>query len=150
MKEKVDPRHISRILALQHLFEQNFRQNNLTTEDESGFSEENLCDVNEVERYDKKLYDQIIKAVKESIDEIDEIIHEYAPERPVSEISQVDLQILRIAIAEAFVHDLTPQKVAIDEAIELAKEFGGLASSKFINGVLGTLLQTKIKDNDKK
>ncbi|MBU0976772.1 MAG: transcription antitermination factor NusB [Patescibacteria group bacterium] len=150
MKEKIDPRHISRILALQHLFEINFRQNNLKVEQDTTFSEENLCDVNEIEKYDRKLYDRIIESVKKSISEIDIIIHKFAPERPVSEISQVDLQILRMAIAEGFINDFTPQKVAIDEAIELAKEFGGQASSKFINGVLGTLLHETETKNDKK
>lgn len=54
---------------------------------------------------------------------------------------KVDLQILRIAIFEGFIGKLTPPKVAIDEAIELAKEFGGQASDKFVNGVLGALYE---------
>jgi N utilization substance protein B len=55
----------------------------------------------------------------------------------------VDLQILRMAIYEGFISKITPPKVAIDEAIEIAKEFGGETSSKFVNGVLGAIYETK-------
>lgn len=146
MKDKIDPRHISRILALQHLFEESFQKSKLEDSEKTLFTEDGLCDVNEIKTYDKKLYKQIIEAVTKSINEIDKIIQKYAPERPIDEISQVDLQILRIAIAEGFIDNFTPRKVAIDEAIELAKEFGGQASSKFVNGVLGTLLSERKDD----
>jgi N utilization substance protein B len=58
----------------------------------------------------------------------------------------VDLQILRIAIFEGFVGKKTPPKVAIDEAIEIAKDFGGDTSGKFVNGVLGAIYEEAKKD----
>jgi N utilization substance protein B len=62
----------------------------------------------------------------------------------------VDLQILRIAIYEGFVGTITPPKVAIDEAIEVAKDFGGEINSKFVNGVLGAIYEQQKKDNKDK
>ena len=58
----------------------------------------------------------------------------------------VDLQILRIAILEGFIKKITPPKVAIDEAIEIAKDFGGESSGKFVNGVLGAIYEQMKKD----
>lgn len=154
MKKQKDPRHISRILALQRLFEEGFEIGKAKTDMKSQFSDKSLCEINRIKNYDRKLLDQIIEAVRVNKEKLDSIISKLAPERPIDEISQVDLQILRIAIAEGFIASFTPEKVSIDEAIELAKEFGGSASSKFVNGVLGTLLQKKsilkqIKKNDK-
>jgi N utilization substance protein B len=62
---------------------------------------------------------------------------------------KVDLEILRVAIYEGFLTDITPPKVAIDEAIELAKELGGESSDKFINGVLGAIYE-QVKKEDVK
>ena len=143
MKKKQDPRHKARILALQKLFEEDFNQEHFEGREDELYTIENLCEINEIKRFDKKLYEQIIETVNESKDSIDKVIQEFAPERPIDEISQIDLQILRIAISEGFVGKFTPHKVAIDEAIELGKEFGGDTSSKFINGVLGSLLNKK-------
>ena len=75
------------------------------------------------------------------------MIQDNAPQWPISQIKKVDLQILRIALLEGFLLDLTPRKVAIDEAIELAKEFGGQSSDKFINGVLGAIYEKNRSDN---
>lgn len=157
MKIQHDPRHAARILALQKLFEDEFKSTNLeqiclsadTVEEENAlkFTNNNLCEINDIIRFDKKLFKQIIKLVKATRNKTDKIITELAPERPVNEVSQIDLQILRIAIAEGFIEKITPFKVAIDEAIELAKEFGGTASSKFVNGVLGNLLTKKEQFN---
>ncbi|MBN1366682.1 MAG: transcription antitermination factor NusB [Dehalococcoidales bacterium] len=70
---------------------------------------------------------------------IDEKIKIYAPAWPLDQISLVDRNILRLAIFEVLLDNKTPVKVAIDEAVELAKEFGSDHSSKFINGVLGSI-----------
>jgi N utilization substance protein B len=143
MKKYSDPRHCTRILVLQSLFEENFKATNLENKTQNGFSQKELCNINNIKEFDKKLFDQIQKAVGKHYKRIDEIVKKLAPERPIEEISQIDLQILRIAIAEGFLEKFTPHKVAIDEAIELAKEFGGASSQKFVNGVLGTLLSRK-------
>lgn len=143
MKKSEDPRHCARIIALQKLFEENFRIAFLNGKKVDELQYDEYCEINEIEDFDKELVEKILKAVKEHQKQADKIIAKLAPERPIEEISQVDLQILRIAIAEGFFENFTPHKVAIDEAIELAKEFGGETSGKFVNGVLGTLLSKK-------
>ena len=70
---------------------------------------------------------------------IDDVISELAPEWPLDQIASVDRNILRIAVYELLYHPDTPPKVAINEAVELAKEFGSDSSPRFVNGVLGSL-----------
>lgn len=88
--------------------------------------------------------------VKE-LPDIDKQLAVYAPERPLTDINKVDLAILRLIVFESRTQD-TPKKVLVDEAIELAKEFGTDSSPKFINGVLGKILFLKKapKKNTKK
>lgn len=74
--------------------------------------------------------------------EIDNAITTYAPKWPISKINQVDLAILRCAIWELLFQKNTPPKVVIDEAVELAKEFGTESSPPFVNGCLGGILKT--------
>lgn len=140
MKKHTDPRHSSRILALQILFQEKFE---ISKPKENKIGLKYLCKMNNIKQFDEELVEKIVNAVKENLTKIDKIIRKLAPERPLDEISKIDLLILRIAIAEGFAGKFTPRKVAIDEAIELAKEFGGESSSKFVNGVLGTLLKQK-------
>lgn len=71
---------------------------------------------------------------------LDKLIARYAPEWPVAQIAIIDRNILRIAAYEILVEQDTPIKVAINEAVELAKRFGSDSSSRFVNGVLGTLV----------
>lgn len=81
----------------------------------------------------------VIQGVKKNLTEIDKIITRYAPEWPLEQITVIDRNILRLGIFELkFVKDIPP-KVAINEAIELAKTFGGESSGKFVNGVLGSI-----------
>ncbi|HAP37486.1 transcription antitermination factor NusB [Candidatus Shapirobacteria bacterium RIFOXYD1_FULL_38_32] len=88
---------------------------------------------------------QIITKIKK----IDQLISQYAPKWPLEKINKVDLAILRIAIWEIISFPDVPQKVIIDEAVELAKEFGSDSSASFINGVLGTTInQNSKKEND--
>lgn len=70
---------------------------------------------------------------------LDKLIHEYAPEWPVSQMAIIDRNILRIAIYELAASSKVPLKVAINEAVELAKTYGSDSSPRFVNGVLGTL-----------
>lgn len=74
--------------------------------------------------------------------EIDKQIEIAAPEWPLDKISRVDLAILRLSVYELTVEKTQPQKVIIDEAVELAKTFGNEHSSQFVNGVLGTIVKT--------
>jgi len=84
---------------------------------------------------------QLIDGVVAKLPKIDEIIEKAAPEWPISQINIVDRNVLRIGIFELLFgnKEEVPPKVAINEAIELAKNFGGESSGKFINGVLGTI-----------
>jgi len=147
MKTAKDPRHSARIIALQKLFETEFKLKNFNNLKINTLSSNYLSNINNIKLFDKNLYNNLLDAVNKNMTKIDKIIVQLAPERPINDISQVDLQILRMAIAEGFIESITPSKVAIDEAIELAKEFGGLASSKFVNGVLGNLLKNRSKFN---
>lgn len=74
--------------------------------------------------------------------QLDKQIAASAPEWPIDKIAKIDLAILRLAVYELTIANQEPPKVVIDEAIELAKEFGGDNSSKFVNGVLGTVLKS--------
>jgi len=90
--------------------------------------------------FDPELVKTIVEGVEAHSLEIDEIIVICAPEWPVEKIAKIDLVILRIAIFELIFGKKTPIKVAIDEAVEMAKEFGNDMSHKFVNGVLGTVV----------
>ena len=138
MKTKTDPRHAGRKLALTSIFCWLFAE-------QQGDITANLC--NELlgePALDLDLAHTIIAGVKDFKKEIDEIIEQCAPDWPLDKISKVDLVILRIAIFEIlYSKGNIPEKVAIDEAVELAKEFGNDTSSKFVNGVLGTVVEIK-------
>jgi N utilization substance protein B len=82
----------------------------------------------------------LVSGVLEHKTYLDELIQKNAPEWPVEQIAIIDRNILRIAIFEIAIDQGTPLKVAINEAVELAKLFGSDSSSRFINGVLGTLV----------
>jgi len=136
MKRSTDPRHLARVLALQKLFMRYFPKNEFVTED---VSVKDLTGINGIKEYDKNLYEEIVTGVITNIDEIDKMITKHAPQWTIQQMKLVDLLILRIAISEAFFSKITPPKVAIDEAIEMAKDFGGQVSGKFVNGVLGAI-----------
>lgn len=84
---------------------------------------------------------QLADGVEQNISKLDKIIEKAAPEWPISQISMVDRNVLRIGLFELLYEDKkeVPPKVAINEAIELAKTFSGQTSGKFVNGVLGTV-----------
>lgn len=137
MKRKNDPRHFARLLAIQVLFSENFnvdRKNN-------AHSLKELLALNEITKYDKELFKKLVEGVRENREEVDVQIKEHAPQWSLEQIKKVDIEILRVAIYEGFVGKITPPKVAIDEAIELAKELSGDASDKFVNGVLGAIYE---------
>lgn len=138
MKSKTDPRHSARKLALTSIFCWLFSD---PQESETlDLSKEVLEEV----APDFDLATTLIQGVKTYKKEIDEIIQQCAPDWPLNKISKVDLVILRIAVFEIlYGKGHVPDKVAIDEAVELAKEFGNDTSSKFINGVLGTIVDLK-------
>jgi N utilization substance protein B len=83
----------------------------------------------------------LVNGVIAKVSEIDKIIEKAAPQWPLDQIAMVDRAVLRLGIYELLFgnHEEVPPKVAINESIELAKTFGGNASGKFVNGVLGTI-----------
>ena len=83
----------------------------------------------------------LVVGVREYRAALDELIHRHAPEWPVDQMAVVDRNVLRIAIYEFHIAHLTPLKVAINEAIELAKTFGSDSAPRFVNGVLGALAE---------
>jgi N utilization substance protein B len=102
---------------------------------------------------DHGFVDSLIKGVMSHLGEIDQSISKYATEWPLDQITIVDRNILRIGVYELLFDKEIPAKVAINEAIEIAKNFGGESSGKFVNGVLGAIYrdvgETLDKTNDK-
>ncbi|MFI5212509.1 MAG: transcription antitermination factor NusB [Candidatus Saccharimonadales bacterium] len=139
-------RHLGRIVALQSLYEFEFRtQSNDTSADINEILGRNL------ERYesaidDKEFVSHLVTGVLEHQTDLDIKIQPIAPDWPIEQIARIDRSILRIGLYELlFLADIVPPKVAINEAVELAKAFGSDNSSKFINGVLGTAYRTLIE-----
>jgi N utilization substance protein B len=136
-------RHLGRIIALQTLYECEFREQ---SNDETVKLDEVLA--RNLERYDKAIQDKafvekLVHGVHSAREELDGIIRPIAPEWPIDQIARVDRTILRMAVFELKeLADIVPPKVAINEAVELAKAFGSDNSSKFVNGVLGTAYRT--------
>ncbi len=131
-------RHLSRSIAMQSLYEWDFygrKPKSLEKIVETDIKEfgPGLKDENFVW--------QLISGVISHLSDINKIIEKAAPEWPVEQITIIDRNILRIGLYELLYSDKeeVPPKVAINEAIELAKTFGGESSGKFINGVLGTV-----------
>ncbi|HLA49494.1 MAG TPA: transcription antitermination factor NusB [Candidatus Saccharimonadales bacterium] len=138
-------RHLGRIVALQTLYEEDFRRECA----DKAFKLAAVLSRN-IERYretidDKAFIRQLVNGVAKHQPEIDDIIRPVAPEWPIEQIARIDRIVLRIGVYELTIAEDVPPKVAINEAVELAKAFGGDNSSKFINGVLGTVLRNKEK-----
>jgi len=131
-------RHLSRSIAMQSLYEWDFK----------GKEPKQLKEVvnNNIEEFGPGIEEsdfiwQIVNGVIENLPKLNEIIEKSAPEWPLDQITIVDRNVLRIGLYELLFgkREEVPPKVAINEAIELAKTFGGESSGKFINGVLGTV-----------
>ena len=131
-------RHLSRSIALQTLFEWDFRgcKNELLSE----ILERNMAEFGPGLENDS-FTPELVNLVSKKRKTLDGIIEKAAPEWPLDKISAVDRAVLRLGLAELLFGDRSqvPPKVAINEAIELAKTFGGDSSSKFVNGVLGAI-----------
>jgi len=115
MKTSLDPRHQRRIHRMQLLFSYSFKDDAVPPP---------------------------IQDIIPHMGQIDALITEAAPEWPIDKIAKIDLAVLRNAVGELLFDTQVPQKVVIDEAVELAKSYGNDNSAKFVNGVLGTILKT--------
>ncbi len=131
-------RHLSRSIALQSLFEWDMRHlDPLKLKEIAAHNIEEFAPGLDNSDF---IY-TIIYGVKEHMDTINKLIEKSAPDWPLDQITNVDRNVLRIGIFELTIANApdVPPKVAINEAIELAKTFGGPSSGKFVNGVLGTI-----------
>ena len=136
-------RHLARSIAMQALFEWDFR----------GQPSDVLPSIVERDLHEfgpgldeTEFAKKIIEGVYEHLKEVDTLISTHAPQWPIEQITIIDRNILRIGIYELrFNKDEVPPKVAINEAIELGKNFGGPSSGRFINGVLGAIYNEMIK-----
>lgn len=140
-------RHLGRIIALQTLYEEELRQD----AGDKSFDLKKVLDRN-IARYKDMLDDvdfvrNLVKGVSEQKAKLDAELQPVAPEWPIEQIARMDRLVLRIGLYELQNEADVPPKVVINEAVELAKAFGGDNSSKFVNGVLGTLLRQK-EDGD--
>lgn len=143
MKKQQDNRHEARKVALQSLFEWSFNSTDIKEIAKRNLEQipQEVDNTDNLAPIDEELVIFLVSGVTDNLDQIDEIIAKSAPEWPLEQIAKVDLEILRISIFELYIARNVPPKVAIDEAVELGKQFGGENSSKFINGVLGTVVK---------
>ncbi|MDE3074401.1 MAG: transcription antitermination factor NusB [Chloroflexota bacterium] len=128
------PRRRARMAALEALFETDFHERDLDQ-----LVRERL-ERTQLTRANQEFAHRLVHGVAEHKAEIDLIMAEAAPQWPVEQIAPVDKNVLRLAIYEVMFDNSAPAKVAISEAIELARLFGSSSSPKFVNGVLGAVM----------
>lgn len=141
-------RHLGRIIALQTMYEIELRQGS----DDKNVDLEQILQRN-IDRYSAKLDDktflnELANGIYKKASDLDKKIQPIAPDWPLDQIARIDLCILRMSFYELIFMKDTPPKVVINEAVELAKAYGGENSSKFVNGVLGTLLKNIDPSNE--
>lgn len=120
MKTALDPRHKKRQKIVEDLFKVEFHKQHISPEAKQVMIHSNI---------------------------IDKTISEAAPEFPIDKINKIDLAILRLATFELLIAKKEPPKVIVDEAIELAKEYGGESSPAFVNGALGKVIKNDSTQN---
>lgn len=145
-------RHLSRSIAMQSLFEWDFKIQKERDLDE--IIKKNIQEFGPGMEDESFVFDLVKNTIKHQA-EIDKLIEKCAPEWPLAQVTVVDRNILRLGIYEVLFgnYEEVPPKVAINEAIELAKTFGGESSGRFVNGVLGTIyreLGEPMKDDESK
>lgn len=134
-----DPRHQARELVLQALYEMDVAGH------ESGAALDRLIEEEALPDPGATFARTLLGGVLRHRHEIDGIIAETAPLWPTEQLAAIDRNILRLAIREFLVDNLTPVRAAINEAVELAKTFGSDSSPKFVNGVLGSVSTTRMQ-----
>ncbi len=148
MAKMASNRHLGRIVALQTLYEYEFRAG---VGDKTAQIDAILT--KNIEPYKDSLGDvefvrNLTDGVFDNAKRLDDILQPIAPEWPIEQIAAVDRNTLRIGTYELiYMRDSVPPKVAINEAVELAKTFGSDSSSKFVNGVLGTVYRKYVEEN---
>ena len=141
-------RHLGRMVALQTLYEYDFRNSPTDPVNISEVTKRNL------EKYKEDIEDtdfiyRLVDGVISHLEELDNTLRPLAPDWPLEQIARIDRNVLRIGLyALLYCKDDIPARVALNEAVELAKLFGSDNSSKFINGVLGTAFRTLVEENN--
>lgn len=145
-------RHLIRTVAMQSVYEWDFVD--AKNRDFNNIVAKNASELigKDTDKEELSYLYALTDGVLANMDKINKLIVAAAPEWPLEQIALIDKAILRIAIYELVFSNEVPPKVAINEAVELAKTFGGENSSKFVNGVLGTIYRTsdKYKEEDDK
>ena len=142
-------RHLARSIAMQSLYEWDF-----FGKKEGGLNpivERNIKEFGPgLDEGNQEFVRQLARGVVEHLAQLDEIITKAAPEWPINQITIVDRNVLRLGLFELLYGDkeAVPPKVAINEAIELGKNFSGENSGKFVNGVLGTVFRETIENKN--
>ena len=136
-------RHLARSIAMQSLFEWDFRVHDhaVAKHDLAEIIDRNKKEFGEGLEEEYPFIDRLVEGATKNQKKIDAVIEKAAPAWPIDQITAVDRSVLRLGLYELLFgdRDEVPPKVAINEAIELAKAFGGDSSGKFVNGVLGTI-----------
>ena len=126
-------RRKARAIALQALYEFDTVGHELAAVINRLLAEEELSEEN------SSFISELVKGVIQNKQQIDQYIQKFAPAWPIAQIPLIDRNVLRLAIFEILFDNKVPVKVSINEAVELAKSFGGDNSSRFVNGVLGSI-----------
>jgi len=137
-------RHIAREIALKVLAEWDFKKT-ILKKDSIDIKEIFKRDIVEfgLENFKEKDFSRsLVEGVIKNQKEIDKLITDFAPKWPIEKMAIIDRNVLRIGIFEMLYEKKNPPKVVINEAIEMAKSFGGISSGKFVNGILGAIYET--------
>ena len=130
----ITARRKARRLALQALYEADLVGH------DAGAVLERLLDADKLSEDNATFAREMVKGVVDHKKELDRHIHRHAKAWPVAQMPVIDRNVLRLAIYEVIIDNRIPTKIGINEAVELAKSFGGDSSSKFVNGVLGSIV----------
>lgn len=142
-------RHLARSIVMQSLYQWDFR--NQPKNQISEILRANLDEFGVGLDDDNKLFvDKTFEAIVEKLPAIDKKIKKYSPDWTLDHMNSIDRNVLRIGVYELFFNKEIPAKVAINEAIEMAKSYGGISSGKFVNGILGAMYNDLDKTEDKK
>lgn len=136
-------RHLARSIVMQSLYQWDFRDK--PTTNLKKIIDQNIKEFGVGLDEDKQFVHDTVENVVKNLGKIDKTIEKYSTNWPLDQISIVDRNVLRIGISELKFNNEIPAKVAINEAIEIAKSYGGPSSGKFINGILGAIYKDMIK-----